>query len=124
MEPPCEHGGVQSRVHDTAGGRLASMEPPCEHGGVPAKRSHSATCARLQWSRRVNTAECSKGSGSGHSGGRASMEPPCEHGGVMKTCTACVCECALQWSRRVNTAEWKDLAMYRTCGTCFNGAAV
>ena len=62
------------------------MEPPCEHGGVTAR----ATATRLaqpslQWSRRVNTAEC-----------------------VLRVDVAAR-ELPLQWSRRVNTAEWLTL---------------
>ena len=38
---------------------VASMEPPCEHGGVvEVAAKHVYQCV-LQWSRRVNTAECS-----------------------------------------------------------------
>ena len=35
-----------------------SMEPPCEHGGVFAAITDSSPGSALQWSRRVNTAEC------------------------------------------------------------------
>ena len=37
---------------------LASMEPPCEHGGVLHLRFIHVRSLALQWSRRVNTAEC------------------------------------------------------------------
>ena len=37
----------------------ASMEPPCEHGGVVnSGRWRLNWDVLLQWSRRVNTAEC------------------------------------------------------------------
>ena len=59
MEPPCEHGGVISKAIETAIGSTASMEPPCEHGGVYIESGlWPMECVELQWSRRVNTAEC------------------------------------------------------------------
>ena len=58
------------------------MEPPCEHGGVlPDLVICDESDMLLQWSRRVNTAECAR------SGGMACAEQ------------------RLQWSRHVNTAE-------------------
>ena len=62
----------------------ASMEPPCEHGGVLVRaRGDSVATAKLQWSRRVNTAECGMGRNTPDRKRLASMEPPCEHGGVL-----------------------------------------
>ena len=44
----------------TALGCTASMEPPCEHGGVTSLICVARLAlVQLQWSRRVNTAECS-----------------------------------------------------------------
>ena len=62
------------------------MEPPCEHGGVlHSKVTYAARLRQeLQWSRRVNTAEC-------------------EHGTALAEGIQ-----LLQWSRRVNTAEWQQ----------------
>ena len=40
--------------------------------------------ALLQWSRRVNTAECRVRTLCLDQRQAASMEPPCEHGGVLK----------------------------------------
>ena len=106
------------------------MEPPCEHGGVLTAGPVSLPAHRLQWSRRVNTAECPQRAPPADDAHRASMEPPCEHGGVRAHAVALVpgflasmeppCEhggvsiaswtqpplTLLQWSRRVNTAEW------------------
>ena len=66
------------------------MEPPCEHGGVsPVGMQTWATCVELQWSRRVNTAECRH---------LDADEPE---------------SLQLQWSRRVNTAEWVPGALPR-----------
>ena len=59
----------------------ASMEPPGEHGGVASALGIVAAFPTLQWSRRVNTAECTK------------MGQALDALGL------------LQWSRRVNTAE-------------------
>ena len=36
------------------------MEPPCEHGGVFRRNLEIKLAKLLQWSRRVNTAECQK----------------------------------------------------------------
>ena len=44
--------------------------------------------APLQWSRRVNTAECEYGASYARRWLRTSMEPPCEHGGVALAYTA------------------------------------
>ena len=83
MEPPCEHGGVALKEAMTMPLACASMEPPCEHGGVrPTGRRAQVVVPLLQWSRRVNTAECVASAGSEPRGAPASMEPPCEHGGV------------------------------------------
>ena len=60
----------------------------------------------LQWSRRVNTAECVDESTLPPARRRTSMEPPCEHGGVISVESAPWSSRILQWSRRVNTAEW------------------
>ena len=60
MEPPCEHGGVLGLAPGAAPECSASMEPPCEHGGVMQFASTRIFPDRLQWSRRVNTAECSR----------------------------------------------------------------
>ena len=58
------------------------MEPPCEHGGVKGGKARGyARESQLQWSRRVNTAECDPAE-SRRARACASMEPPCEHGGV------------------------------------------
>ena len=57
------------------------MEPPCEHGGVLKASSARYDESTLQWSRRVNTAECGELASRSRSY-PASMEPPCEHGGV------------------------------------------
>ena len=58
MEPPCEHGGVTECEPQDLRRDLASMEPPCEHGGVWAESNPRVAGVLLQWSRRVNTAEC------------------------------------------------------------------
>ena len=59
------------------------MEPPCEHGGVLVRDAIGWRLVQaLQWSRRVNTAECSHGFAFARRQIGASMEPPCEHGGV------------------------------------------
>ena len=82
MEPPCEHGGVRREANTGAELLDASMEPPCEHGGVLLLVSYiSRVGNELQWSRRVNTAECASAS------------------------IRSWIRCLLQWSRRVNTAE-------------------
>ena len=60
----------------------ASMEPPCEHGGVTETARALTIAFELQWSRRVNTAECERVADRNELGPDASMEPPCEHGGV------------------------------------------
>ena len=84
MEPPCEHGGVHPAEFGSGPTAAASMEPPCEHGGVVARRRGRVRAHhRLQWSRRVNTAECVGLWCPLHGERRASMEPPCEHGGVL-----------------------------------------
>ena len=59
----------------------------------------------LQWSRRVNTAECVPAGLIGLEDDEASMEPPCELGGVSSSANAFGRSIVLQWSRRVNTAE-------------------
>ena len=59
MEPPCEHGGVRRLERDVPRLVRTSMEPPCEHGGVLESEAAESKPAALQWSRRVNTAECS-----------------------------------------------------------------
>ena len=58
MEPPCEHGGVLLDDLQEPADVFASMEPPCEHGGVNNVTSGGWALFALQWSRRVNTAEC------------------------------------------------------------------
>ena len=79
------------------------MEPPCEHGGVRALYVVALGDELvLQWSRRVNTAEC-----------RCIM--------AQSIPTA---ESRLQWSRRVNTAECHVRRLGCTPKPCFNGAAV
>ena len=84
MEPPCEHGGVLAAAALKDAERVASMEPPCEHGGVERDVERRRGIRGLQWSRRVNTAECVNGA------------------------THSFCRLRLQWSRRVNTAEWRN----------------
>ena len=64
----------------------------------------------LQWSRRVNTAECQRFGLAACHLSVASMEPPCEHGGVTSRNLAGADKASLQWSRRVNTAEWSKCA--------------
>ena len=82
------------------------MEPPCEHGGVRSVLVTKATGVDLlQWSRRVNTAECAEVVELVTDDVVASMEPPCEHGGVLAEPGDESVIAALQWSRRVNTAE-------------------
>ncbi len=83
MGPPREHGGMAQarRVRPLEIG--ASMGPPREHGGMISKGPHHmANDDKLQWGRRVNTAEW--GQGAARAIGYA--DP-------------------LQWGRRVNTAE-------------------
>ena len=63
---------------------LTSMEPPCEHGGVFWILNSSPADRKLQWSRRVNTAEWRCGGLGCGPGNHTSMEPPCEHGGVQR----------------------------------------
>ena len=82
MEPPCEHGGVIEVRRVVDGALLTSMEPPCEHGGVSVFTMKLFATSPLQWSRRVNTAECDL---------RVEEPAPADD---------------LPWSRRVNTAEW------------------
>ena len=55
----------------------------------------------LQWSRRVNTAECEAPRLEQNAEVFASMEPPCEHGGVLH-----------------------DACSAGSASPCFNGAAV
>ena len=82
MEPPCEHGGVHDPGPASVYPVNASMEPPCEHGGVASGCIIRNTRGLLQWSRRVNTAECRGAAEAPATHEAASMEPPCEHGGV------------------------------------------
>ena len=81
------------------------MEPPCEHGGVGVRLGLKFVSALLQWSRRVNTAECCVAPRFVDHRRDASMEPPCEHGGVLPGRSGTAEGRLLQWSRRVNTAE-------------------
>ena len=81
------------------------MEPPCEHGGVRTSPPSATRSLLLQWSRRVNTAECSARAEDRFRLIDTSMEPPCEHGGVSLFGYRSPLHVALQWSRRVNTAE-------------------
>ena len=74
---------------------------------------HAGAAYALQWSRRVNTAECEQAPPA-HLLSGASMEPPCEHGGVRELVKKQVAARMLQWSRRVNTAEW-DVTCDMTC---------
>ena len=78
----------------------------------------------LQWSRRVNTAECRQRRERRRVHDRASMEPPCEHGGVQSCDQPITIRVLLQWSRRVNTAECYPPARRRPRAQSFNGAAV
>ena len=57
------------------------MGPPCEHGGRSLPVRGSSQVCRLQWGRRVNTAEGSTKMAQLHA------------------------DMPLQWGRRVNTAE-------------------
>src|SRR3954468_15840117 len=102
MGPPREHGGmVSERGSCFAAVDGASMGPPREHGGMLREQGLVRwRHVKLQWGRRVNTAECRHG---------CSVSQACR---------------LLQWGRRVNTAECEaspvDLAR---AGTRFNGAA-
>ena len=106
MEPPCEHGGVREMSTQLGGVAAASMEPPCEHGGVSGQSAATIRISMLlQWSRRVNTAEC--WDGADYAGRHKMLQwsrrvntaecPPSALGPII--------DHMLQWSRRVNTAE-------------------
>ena len=84
------------------------MEPPREHGGMEdGQGDENDENDGLQWSRRVNTAECPAALPVDIRGAQAaSMEPPREHGGMSRVRTMLAeNSLSLQWSRRVNTAE-------------------
>ena len=82
------------------------MEPPCEHGGVGSAAFGAVyETVTLQWSRRVNTAECNAMASGDDALDRLQWSrrvntAECEIDGVQFKLNP-----LLQWSRRVNTAE-------------------
>ncbi len=59
MGPPREHGGMAAKHRKDFKLDVASMGPPREHGGMPKTLARAFAVPRLQWGRRVNTAEWS-----------------------------------------------------------------
>ena len=124
MGPPREHGGMWPEAIASLRSVVASMGPPREHGGMVHEHEPLAYLAKLQWGRRVNTAECRGPSPLGRKHCSASMGPPREHGGMWEGLSSTLIDNVLQWGRRVNTAECHQSARrQRSHSRGFNGAA-
>ena len=82
MEPPCEHGGVMGCSLGNFDQRTLQWSRRVNTAECPAHIDRVFQETGLQWSRRVNTAECAECARLPFTAESASMEPPCEHGGV------------------------------------------
>ena len=107
MGPPSLNGGNAGPDQDlVASGDLASMGPPSLNGGNwQGSRRGGWRTGRLQWGRRLSTAEISaKRTISDHLRG-ASMGPPSLNGGNWCALRGVRAKGTLQWGRRLSTAE-------------------